>query len=214
MVAPVEIAIESFDIDPAGPSQLSWGVRHLHEHPHGSLMPATYPLDAVYRDRRPPGVPPGGTQTWQRFAVACLAACWLAYLATAVPVAWRALLTLPALAEGAPLPTPAPGLAGALAALGAAFGAMAYVLATWLGVVAAGLSLLVVWLAELEAVATPFRIAAATALASACLVCLPAEFLPRVIQLFALGLPFAYGVSGTWRAWRRVRHASMARADV
>lgn len=173
-------------------------------------MPATYPLDVVYRDRRPPGAPPGGERSWQRFAVACLAACWLAYLAMAAPVMWSALLTLPALAEGDVLPVPTTGLAGFLAMLGAALSAMVYVAATWFGVVAAGLSLLVVWLAELEAAATPFRIAAATALASACLVWLPAELLPRMMQIFGLGLPFAYGVSGTWRAWRVVRRASAA----
>jgi hypothetical protein len=177
-------------------------------------MPATRPLEAVYRDRRPADLAPGDAPSWQRFSVVCLAGFWLAYLAMVSPIAWRALATLPMLAAGEPVPTAVGGLTGFAAQLGAAVGWFAYLLTTWLGVAVAGLSLVIVRLAELHEVRTPFRIAAATAVVSACLVGLPEGVIPRIVQLLALGLPLAYGVSGTWRAARVARQTSRAQADV
>jgi hypothetical protein len=178
-------------------------------------MPATRPLDAVYRDRRPPDQAPGGAAAWQRFSVVCLAGCWLAYLAMASPVVWRALTTLPTLAADGSLPATGGGVTGFAARLGDAFGWLAYLLTTWLGLVVAGFSLVIVRLAELHEARIAFRLAAAAAVVSAALVGLPAAAVPRMLQLFALSLPLAYGVSGTWRAARVARRTSSSTwADV
>lgn len=177
-------------------------------------MPATGPLDVMYDDRRPSAEAPGAATSGQRVAVACLAAVWLAYLAVAAPVVWRALLSLPGLAAGTPTSTAATPVAAAAAGLATAFAWFDHVLATWLGVGAAGLSLLVVRRAALRPVRRLFVIAAATAVASACLIWLPTTaFIPKVLQLVALSLPFVYGASGTWRAWRRLHRAPGMQAD-